>query len=151
MSVTSTRRRLVATAAVTALVAAPAYALAAAKNGVTPTSPKAGATIPKGEAVTFKGRVKGSGPVFVHVCKSAKKSEKEGIICPGGPDPEPVAIGKATKKDGRFSYRQKVFAFDAYWLNRPGTYYWQAHRIVCENGDTRDCRQEGPVVRFKVG
>jgi len=142
--VTSIRRRLAATAAVTALVAAPAYALAASKNGVTPTSPKAGATIPKGEAATFKGRVKGAGPVFVHVCKSAKKSEKEGVIC------TKPAIGKATKKDGGFSYRQKVFAFDAYWLNRPGTYYWQAHRILCENGDTRDCRQEGPVVRFKV-
>jgi len=131
-------------AVVTALVAAPAYALAASRNGVTPTSPKAGATVSKGKAVTFKGRVKGSGTIFVHVCKSAKRSKKEGVIC------TKQAIGRARRKDGTFSYRQKVFAFDAYWLNRPGTYYWQAHRILCENGDTRDCRQEGPVVRFRV-
>jgi len=144
LPVTSIRRRVAAVAAVTALVAAPAYALAASKNGVTPTSPKSGASVPRGKAVTFKGRVEGPGTIFVHVCKSAKKSEKEGVIC------TKQAIGRAKKKGGRFSYRQKVFAFDAYWLNRPGTYYWQAHRILCENGDTSDCRQEGPVVRFKV-
>lgn len=144
MFVTPIRRRVAAVAALTALVAAPAYALAASKNGVTPTSPKAGAGVPKGRAATFKGRVEGPGPVFVHVCKSAKKSAKEGVIC------TKQAIGRAKKKNGGFSYRQKVYAFDAYWLNRPGTYYWQAHRILCENGDTNDCRQEGPVVRFRV-
>ena len=147
MPLTPIRRRLTPAAAVAALVAAPAYALAASKNGVTPVSPKARATVPKGKPVTFKGKVSGSGPVFVYVCKSAKRSRKEGIICADKQE----AIGKARKTRGAFSYRQKVFDYSGYWLNRPGTYYWQAHRIVCENGNTRDCRQEGPVVRFKVG
>ena len=142
MSVTS---RLTTLAAIGALAAAPAYALAATKNGVTPTSPKGGAKVPVGKSVTFKGKVSGPGSVFVHVCKSAKRSQKEGIIC------SKEAIGQAKKKGGTFSYTQKVFAFDEYWLNRPGTYYWQAHRIVCEGGNTSDCRQEGPVVKFRVG
>lgn len=133
-----------ACAAVASLAAAPALALAATENGITPASPRAGATVPQGKSVTFKGRVRGSGPVFVHVCKSARRSRKEGLIC------SQAAIGKASKKDGGFSYRQKVFAFAEYWLNQPGTYYWQAHRIACEDGDRRDCRQEGPVVRFSV-
>ncbi len=145
MPVISIRGRLGAAAALAALVAAPAYALAATKNGVTPTSPKAGATVPKGKAVTFTGRAEGPGPVFVHVCKSARKSKREGVIC------TKLAIHEARKKNGRFSYKQKVYAYDAYWLNTPGTYYWQAHRIACEGGNTSDCRQEGPVVRFKVG
>lgn len=145
MPVTPIRSRLAAAAAVVALVAAPAYALAASKNGVTPTSPKAGATVPKGKAVRFMGKVKGPGKIFVHVCKSAKPSKKEGVIC------SKLAIHEARRRSGAFSYRQKVYAFDAYWLNTPGTYYWQAHRIACENGDLTDCRQEGPVVRFKVG
>jgi len=147
MPFTITRRRIAAAGVACTLAAAPAYALAASKNGVTPTSPRAGATIPMGKAATFKGKVRGAGIVYVYVCKSAKRSAKEGIICPS----EQVAIGKATKKGGAFSYRQKVFAFDEYWLNSPGTYYWQAHRIVCEKANTSDCRQEGPVVRFKVG
>ncbi len=143
MSVTP-HRRLVLVAVVGALTLAPAAAPAATRNGVTPTSPKPGAAVPKGKSVTFKGRVRGPGPIFVHVCKSARKSKKEGTIC------KTATIGQARKKGGRFSYRQKVFSFAEYWLNRPGTYYWQAYRIACENGNTSDCRQEGPVVRFRV-
>ncbi len=145
MPATRIRGRLAAAAAVAALVAAPAYALAASRNGVTPTSPKAGSTVPTGKAVTFTGRAKGPGPVFVHVCKSAKKSKREGVIC------SKLVIHEAKKKNGRFSYTQKVYAYDEYWLNTPGTYYWQAHRIACEGGNISDCRQEGPVVKFNVG
>lgn len=137
-------RRLTAAAVVGALALAPASALAATKNGVTPTTPKAGASVPRGKAVTFKGRVRGPGSVFIHVCKSSRKSAKEGVIC------TKATIGQAKKRSGAFSYTQKVFAFDEYWLNTPGTYYWQAHRIACESGNTTDCRQEGPVVKFRV-
>lgn len=140
----TTHRRLLIAAVVAALAAAPAYALAATRNGLTPLSPKSGAAVPKGKSVTFTGRVRGRGPVFVHVCKSARKSKAQGTIC------MKATIGQARKKGGRFSYRQRTYSFDAYWLNRPGTYYWQAYRIACENGNTSDCRQEGPVVRFRV-
>ena len=143
MSVISHRRlTLVAVAGV--LAAAPASAPAATQNGVTPASPRSGAVVPKGKSVTFKGRVRGAGPIFVHVCKSARKSRKEGTIC------KTATIGQARKRGGTFSYRQRTYSFSAYWLNRPGTYYWQAYRIACENGNTSDCRQEGPVVRFRV-
>lgn len=137
-----TRRAALALAAA---LAAPGTAMAATSlHGITPTSPAAGASVPRGKSVTFNGRVHGAGPVFVHVCKSARRSQKEGVIC------HSEAIGKAIKRDGRFTYRQKVFAFDAYWLNRPGTYYWQAYRIACEGQNTKDCRQEGPVVKLRV-
>ena len=138
------RTRLAAGATVLAMAAVPAYALAATKHGITPTSPKAGAKVPRGKAVTFKGKVSGAGTIFVHVCKSAKKA-KDGRIC------SKEVIAQAKKSGGSFTLKQKVFAFDEYWLNQPGTYYWQAHRIACEGGNTSDCYQEGPVVKFRVG
>ena len=53
-------------------------------------------------------------------------------------------------KGGRFSAKMRFFDFPEFWLNNPGTYYWQAYRIDCE-GDLSDCKQEGPVVKFRVG
>ena len=136
--------RLTLLLALAALLAVPTVAFGATKHGITPTSPKAGSTIPVGKRPTMKGKVKGSGQVYVHVCKSKRKND-DGLICPD------EAIKKANKKNGRFSVKLDFFDFPAFWLNSPGAYYWQAHRIACENGDTSDCRQEGPIVKFRVG
>ena len=136
--------RLLLICALAALLAVPTVAFAATKNGITPTSPKAGKTIAVGERPTMKGRVKGSGQVWVHVCKS-KQRDADGLIC------NKEAIKRAKKRSGRFSVKLPFFDFPEFWLNSPGTYYWQAHRIACEGGDISDCRQEGPIVKFKVG
>jgi hypothetical protein len=135
--------RLLLSLIIAGLLALPPVASAATKNGITPTSPKAGKTIAAGKRPTMKGRVSGPGQLWVHVCKS-KRKDSEGIIC------SEEAIQRAKKKSGRFSVKLKFFDFPEFWLNSPGTYYWQAHRISCE-GDISDCRQEGPIVRFKVG
>lgn len=137
-------RRVVAAGAAAAVVAVPSSAGAATKNAITPTSPQAGAAVAKGKPLTFRGRVRGSGRVFVHVCTSPRTSRRDGTICTR------AAFGQATRRSGRFSFTQRVFDFPEFFLNRPGTYYWQAHRILCRRGDTVDCRQEGPVVRFRV-
>jgi hypothetical protein len=137
--------RLTLLLALAALLAVPTVAFGATKHGITPTSPKAGATIPVGKRPTMKGKVKGPGQVYVHVCKS-KKKDKDGLIC------STEAIQKAKKKNGKFSVKLKFFDFPEFWLNSPGTYYWQAHRIACIVGsDLSDCRQEGPIVKVKVG
>ena len=70
----------------------------------------------------MKGKVKGKGQVYVHVCKS-KKKDTNGLIC------SKEAIKKAKKKNGKFSAKIKFFDFPEFWLNSPGTYYWQAFRI----------------------
>jgi hypothetical protein len=133
-------RRLIATATLaTVLLLAPA---AVGAGGITPISPKQGDSVPAGKRPTFKMRYSGPGKVYVHVCRSRKKN-KVGLIC------SKESIGKARKKDGRATYKAKYFDFPEFWLNRPGTYYWQAHRITCENG-LDDCRIEGPIVKFKV-
>jgi hypothetical protein len=127
-----------------AIAAFAAAGVAQAASGITPLSPKANATVPVGKSPTFKMRVNGSGQVWVHVCKS-KKKDSEGVIC------SEESIGRAKKKGGSFSYKPKFFDFDEFWLNSPGTYYWQAFRIACESGDLSDCKQESKIVKFKVG
>ena len=62
------------------------------------------------------------------------------------------AIGQAKKKGGVYTVQAEVLSTSrASGSTRPGTYYWQAYRIQCENGNIDDCLQEGPVVKFKVG
>jgi hypothetical protein len=136
-----TLRSLAAVLSAGALLAGASPALAA--SGITPLSPKSGSTVPAGQSPTFKMRVKGAGQVWVHVCKS-KKKDSDGVIC------SDESIGRAKKKGGVFQYKPKFFDYDEFWLNSPGTYYWQAHRIQCESG-IDDCLQEGPIVKFKVG
>jgi hypothetical protein len=134
--------RLIAVLTALAL-AVPAIAAAATKNGITPIAPKAGTTVEVGKAPTFKMRVRGKGTVWVHVCKSAKKN-KDGVIC------SKEMIQQAKKKGSTFQIKAKFFDFPDFWLNSPGTYYWQSFRIDC-TGNLNDCNREGPVVKFKVG
>ena len=53
---------------------------AVAANGITPVSPQRGDTVPAGSRPVFKGRVRGRGPVYIHVCRSPRK-DAEGLIC----------------------------------------------------------------------
>ena len=134
--------RLTIALIVAGLLVVPPAASAATKNGITPLAPKAGKSVAAGQSPTFKMRVRGKGTVWVHVCKSKRKA-KDGRIC------HKLEIGQAHKKGGSFRFKPKFVDFPAFWLNTPGTYYWQAHRIAC-NAAITDCRQEGPIVRFKV-
>jgi hypothetical protein len=137
--------RLTLLLALAAMLVVPTVAFGATKHGITPTSPKAGAHLAIGKRPTMKGKVKGPGQVYVHVCKSKRKDD-DGLICTD------EAIQRAKKKNGHFSVKLKFFDFPEFWLNSPGTYYWQAHRIACIAGsDLSDCRQEGPIVKIHVG
>jgi hypothetical protein len=138
------QRRPIALLAIVGIAAAAPAAFAASQHGITPASPKAGSTQPVGTSPTFKAKVVGEGTVWLHVCKSNKKNGK-GVIC------HKAVIVQMKKKSGSFQVKPKFYDYPAFWANNAGTYYWQAHRIACENGDTSDCLQEGPVVKFKLG
>lgn len=126
------------------LSAAAAVAVAATRNGVTPVSPGEGDTVPRGKAPTFSARARGGGEVYVHVCRS-KARRADGLIC------SREAVGRARRgSGGLYRYRPRTYDFPEHWLNRPGVYYWQAHRIRCEERRTKDCRQEGPVSSLRV-
>ena len=127
-------------------MAVPAVASAAKKNGITPLAPKAGATVKEGSRPTFKLRATGKGSVWVAVSTSAKK-DKEGVI----KSTADTFFQRAKRKKGNlFQVRASYFEYPEFWLNNPGTYYWQAYRIDC-TGNLKDCKREGPVVKFKVG
>lgn len=119
-------------------------AIAATKNGIKPLSPRAGATLPSGKDATFKMRVVGPGQVYVSICTKARKNKK-GLICHN----KDLIQAKHKKKGNLVVGTSKAWDFKGNWLNTPGTYYWQAHRISCESG-LGDCYQEGPVVKVKV-
>ena len=130
---------------------------ASVKHGVRLLSPKNGAIIPtviaSGKTPTFKARVRGKGVVYFRVCKS-KKRDKQGQIC-GNRAPDDIdrgKKGKRTKKGRNYSYKPIAYTFPSYYLNTPGTYYWQVYRIDCvrrRNGSL-DCLQESPLHKFKV-
>lgn len=122
-------------------------AQAATKHGITPLTPKQGATLAAGQPAEFHVRVKGPGKVFFHVCDRPRKV-KYGVICDNadlGPGQRVGRSGKAR----RIAFRPDLELFPEYFLQRPGTYYWQAFRVHCPKL-TLDCRQEGPVMRFTV-
>ena len=139
MAVSHRVARTLALAVALVLVTA-GSAVAATKHGITPLAPKAGTSVPAGKSPVFRMRVKGPGHVWVHVCKS-KRRNSAGVIC------NKISIGQAKKKNGVFEYKPEFFDYDGFWLNNPGRYYWQAHRISC---NSQDCQQEGPIVRFRV-
>jgi hypothetical protein len=130
-------RRLVLAAVLASLAASPAWAA----TGVTPLSPKGGETVPVGKSPTFRARVHGSGQVWMRVCGLRRTTS--GLIC------STDAIGRMKRgRSATYTYRPKFYDFADFWLNRPGTYYWQAYRIKCSKSR---CRQPGPIVAFKVG
>ena len=45
-------------------------------------------------------------------------------------------------KQGKFSVKATYFDYPTFWLNSPGTYYWQAHRINC--GENQRLQPGGP-------
>jgi hypothetical protein len=127
-------RLVLASALATLVLAAPA----SAASGITPLAPKG--AVARGHAPTFRMRVHGHGAVFVRVCRSARRVG--GAIC------DRESAGRAVRgRGGVYAFRPKLYDFPSYFANRPGVYYWQASRIACVHGD---CRQEGPVVRFRV-
>jgi hypothetical protein len=133
-------RLLVIVLALVGVAAVPA--LAATKHGITPISPAADDEVPKGEAPTFRARVRGGGQVWVRVCRSARK-DRDGVIC------DRLALGRAIRhKGGIYTFKPRRRDFPGFWLDTPGTYHWQAYRLACVGSD---CRAEGPIVRFRVG
>ena len=135
-------RTMLRGAACAAVLALAVPAAAGTKNGVTPLGPKAGKSVPVGSTVVFKARAKGGGTVWLHVCRN-KKRNGDGVICKN-------PLIRQMKKRGKvFRWTEEEGGFPSHWLNRPDTYYWQVHRIRCEES-TRDCFQEGEIRKLKV-
>jgi len=75
------------------------------------------------------------------VAGSAAATTKNGITPVAPKAGTSVPAGKSP------TFTPKFYDYPAFWLNRPGRYFWQAFRIDC---NAQDCEQEGPIVRFRV-
>ena len=120
-------------------------AVAHAANGITVVSPKAGV---EGQD-RLAPDVQGQGRRRRHRLRPRLQVQEEGRrrrdLQQGARSARPRSKG------GTASLKPPIYNYPAFWLNSPGTYYWQAYRINCEGDDLDDCQQEGPIVKFKVG
>lgn len=105
--------------------------------------PKANKGYDTGTRFTFKVRTTGNDALFVRVSKSKKKA-KDGRL------KDPVYFRKMGRRKGSlFSKKvERYRGLRGHFINRPGTYYWQAHRIDCSEQD--DCYVEGPVRKLRI-
>ena len=109
-----------------------------------PLAPKNRAVLSAGKTPTFKVRSTGTGSVWVHVSKSAKRAG-DGVI---GHD---ASIGQARKKNGVFVYHPRFFNYPTFWANQTRKWYWQSYRIACgEETKSSDCKVEGPIRTFTL-
>lgn len=126
-----------------ALAAAPA----GASTGVKLLSPSAGKVFPVATPITFTASFRGSGTRYMHIC-SKKTVDRNGKLC-FDQTTEQMKPGKRHGKSRTWYATPKLLtALPSYYQNKPGTYYWQAHRIACNRKN--DCTQESRVRSFVI-
>jgi len=129
---------------------APAFA----QENVAPTylAPDDGASWSVGTAPIFRIRTfAGDAPssLWLFVSKSPAPGYAPGGLSCGtiGYDVEIEQL-EATTDPAVFEAKPKYFDYPTFWMNTPGTYYWQALRISYANG--ADGCIEGPVRSFTI-
>jgi hypothetical protein len=143
MQILSPRSLTISVLALTLSLAAPGIANAAAPKLL---KPKAGAPLTAGSEPTFKVRDGSAAAqqykIYITIGTS-KKRTKNG-------DLKRTSIGTfaSTKRKGTvFSYTPEDYSFDTWFMNRPGTYYWQAFHIDCA---VKGCHVHSKIRSFKV-
>jgi hypothetical protein len=111
-------------------------------------SPADGATVPAGTRLAFTIRTfAGDNPgyLWLLVSRSPQPEDACGTIA------NEVSIHQfeTTADPAVYQARPTYFSGPSFWMNKPGTYYWQAYRI--HHGDGADGCIESPVRRLVVG
>lgn len=140
-----TRTRVLSVAAALAALATGGFAAAlAASPGPTPVAPATDKAQARGVAFTFKVRAPAGSKVFLRVGTS-KRVKADGTLA------SEVYFREMVRRNGMYQKKTDVYpALGTYFLNRRGTYYWQAYRIACATPGSDDCSVEGPVRRFTI-
>jgi len=116
---------------------------AAAQDDAAPTllSPADGASVVAGSSLSFRIQTfpGETHSLWLHVSRSPATGA-DGLIA-SDVEIEPFS---PTSQAGLFEAVPTFFDYEGFWMNTPGTYYWQAHRIHCTSGSA-DCRVESPV------
>jgi hypothetical protein len=141
-SVGGVKRLLILAAAAALTIAAPAQAQT---PGPVPIAPSSGKALKRGVPFAFKVRVDSDAPtgVFVKVSKS-KQVGDDGTLA------NDIYFREMKLSGAYFAKKvERYAALSDHFLNRPGTYYWQAYAIDCSDG-TDDCNVEGPIRKFRI-
>jgi hypothetical protein len=113
------------------LLAAPAAAQDPTVPPV-PLAPADGGSVTAGAGVTFQAQseVPGDAYLVVHVSRSPNPANACGSI-----DDDVATLGlDATGDPAVYAGTPTLFKTYGFWLNRPGTYYWQVYRIYYGGG-----------------
>ena len=104
---------------------------ALAASGITPLSPKSGATVPAGKSPDLQDARQGRGPGLGPRLQVQEEEHRRRDL--------QRRVDRPGQEEGQHlhQYKPKFFNFPEFWLNSPGTYYWQAHRIQCEGNIKR--------------
>lgn len=139
----SPRRLLVPALALALLLVVPAAANAAAPKLV---APKTGKLLALGSEPVFKVRDSSAAAkkykIYITIGTS-KKRTKNG-------DLKRTKIGtftSTTRNGNVFKYVAEDYSFPSWYMNTPGTYYWQAFHIDCA---VEGCHVHSKVRRFRV-
>jgi hypothetical protein len=113
-------------------------------SGPTLISPINGKSQKARTPFTFKAKAPAGASVYLKVSKS-KKVGADGTLLGSN-----LYFRKMGFKNGFFQKKTESYgALSTYFLNRPGTYYWQAYLIDCSD-DLDDCNIESKIQKFKV-
>lgn len=82
--------------------------------------------------------------LWLHVSRSPTVVDACGTIA----DEVELEPFRATGDPAVYEAKPTYFNFNAFWMNTPGTYYWQAHRI--KHGSGADGCIESPVRSFTI-
>jgi len=139
------RRLLIAVTAALAMLAIPATGAAVFDPLVPPTllSPADGAQIVAATPVVFDIQTSPDDPggfLWLHVSRSPAV-DATGVI-DSDADIEPFTA--VAGQPGVFRAAPTYYSFPSFWMNSPGTYYWQAFRINC-SGSLADCYIQSPI------
>jgi hypothetical protein len=157
----SLRLSLVVAAAIVGAIGLPASAAAAPLQGSSipqPISPADGAEIPVGTIPTFViergpggsnygGRYDGTLDSYSIHISSDPTTLSDGVI-QSDADVAYFMTNVVPQVTWQWTPMNRSYLGQSWWLNRPGTYYWQPYRLDCYQ-DT-DCRVEGAIRRIIV-
>lgn len=119
-------------------------------GGPRPITPKQGKVFARGATPTFRvavSRANAKFGVFMYV-NSRKRVRHGQLQAPSGASGDDGHLKRAPS--GLYTYRPPHFTFPTYYMQRPGTYYWQSFYIRCNTGGPRNCHHVGPIRHFRV-
>lgn len=128
-------------------------AVAQAASGPSLLAPNKGKHFAVGAKITFKVRDRSANAhkYGVSLTVSAKRIVKHGELQMPGKNVSGDFAGMKRRKHGLWVYTPPRYTFPTWYMQRRGTYYWQASHIDCRVGGPKSCHIVSRIRKFHVG